>query len=300
MEQKTTQRIIGFFILIALVIVALPLVFSKSETPLAEKTSLPEQSVNQAQPVQSAAVNGADAQPVAQLADTDTQNAAQAQPIATPPATEAAVPNSTTAQTAIPVTGQPSQNPDAAEPVITQEMASKINKDAESCVLVPPNVIGENTPSQPTTEPQQKIVTAENSMAKQQPLSQLQPQPQPQLQPQSEPVQVAANPVPAAEKPKLHSVKKAIKPIAKKTPAPSHANAKMAWAVQMGNFKNKQNVTRLVARLHAAGFKTFTRVVDNGQATKVYVGPESQQAAASALAKKVEQRVQMKGIVTSY
>ncbi|MDR3478687.1 MAG: SPOR domain-containing protein [Gammaproteobacteria bacterium] len=75
---------------------------------------------------------------------------------------------------------------------------------------------------------------------------------------------------------------------------------KTAWVIQLGSFKDKHNAERLTNSLRAKGYKAFTfETKSNGQ-TRVYVGPEAKQVAASTLASKIEQDTNMRGIVLTF
>jgi cell division septation protein DedD len=75
-----------------------------------------------------------------------------------------------------------------------------------------------------------------------------------------------------------------------------------AWAVQMGNFKDKNNARRLADKLRNAGYKAFTKEIKSAKgsiSTRVYIGPEFKQTAALQISNKVEQDMKMHGIVVS-
>lgn len=57
---------------------------------------------------------------------------------------------------------------------------------------------------------------------------------------------------------------------------PPKAINKEAWAIQLGSFKHKGNVTELVSKLKKNGYIVFTRPIltKQGTLTKVFVGPE--------------------------
>jgi DedD protein len=75
---------------------------------------------------------------------------------------------------------------------------------------------------------------------------------------------------------------------------------KTAWVIQLGSFKDKNNAERLTNSLRAKGYKAFTfETKSNGQ-TRVYVGPEVKQVAASTLASKIAQEMSLQGIVLAY
>lgn len=77
---------------------------------------------------------------------------------------------------------------------------------------------------------------------------------------------------------------------------------KAAWVIQMGSFKQKPNAIKLVNSLRAQGYRAFIQhaVVASGENTRVFVGPEQQQAAARIVASELETKMKMRGIVISY
>jgi len=75
-----------------------------------------------------------------------------------------------------------------------------------------------------------------------------------------------------------------------------------AWAVQMGNFKNKDNARRLADKLRTAGYKAFMKEIKSAKGnitTRVYIGPEFKHASAVTLSNKVQQDIKMEGIVVT-
>jgi DedD protein len=75
-----------------------------------------------------------------------------------------------------------------------------------------------------------------------------------------------------------------------------------AWVVQLGSFQNKENALRLVNQLRAKGYHAFTQQTSTrfGNATRVYVGPEKQQTSARTLATRLEDDMNLRGIVLNY
>lgn len=57
---------------------------------------------------------------------------------------------------------------------------------------------------------------------------------------------------------------------------PEKAIAKEAWVIHLGSFKDKENVTQLLAKLKAKGYVAFTKPIKTKQGvlTKVIIGPE--------------------------
>ncbi|WP_221073957.1 SPOR domain-containing protein [Agarivorans aestuarii] len=65
------------------------------------------------------------------------------------------------------------------------------------------------------------------------------------------------------------------KPAAEAVDTPELEFAKPAYIVQLGTFKNSQNVTRLVAKLREAGFQahSYPEPAVEGELNRVFVGP---------------------------
>jgi len=70
------------------------------------------------------------------------------------------------------------------------------------------------------------------------------------------------------------------------------------WVVQLGNFGNKSNATRLKDKVIKAGFAAY--MVPNGALFKVLVGPELNRSKAEALQKQLKNKFKMTGMVTLY
>jgi DedD protein len=71
-----------------------------------------------------------------------------------------------------------------------------------------------------------------------------------------------------------------------------------AWVIQLGSFKNKTNALKLVNKLRGHGYHAFIQqVADN---TRVFVGPESKQEIARAIADRLEYDMHMQGLVINY
>ena len=110
------------------------------------------------------------------------------------------------------------------------------------------------------------------------------PEPKPEVKPQPKPTE----PKPVAAKPP------APKPVA----APPAA-AKVGFAVQLGAFSDAAEAGAMRERLRAAGFTTFTEVVntDKGRLTRVRVGPVLDRAAADQLKAQIKAKTGIDGIV---
>jgi DedD protein len=77
---------------------------------------------------------------------------------------------------------------------------------------------------------------------------------------------------------------------------------KSAWVIQMGSFKQKSNALKLVNKLRAKGYRAFIQNVNmaSGENTRVFVGPEHQQASARIVATELANDMKLHGIVISY
>jgi cell division septation protein DedD len=77
-----------------------------------------------------------------------------------------------------------------------------------------------------------------------------------------------------------------------------------AYVIQLGSFRQKTNALRLVNKLRANGYRAFIQHVPassgEGENTRVFVGPEHQQASARLVASDLEKELKLHGIVISY
>ncbi len=75
-----------------------------------------------------------------------------------------------------------------------------------------------------------------------------------------------------------------------------------AWVIQLGSFKQKTNALKLVNKLRAKGYRAFIQHVNvaSGENTRVFVGPEKQQASARVVASELANDMKLHGIVISY
>lgn len=74
------------------------------------------------------------------------------------------------------------------------------------------------------------------------------------------------------------------------------------WVIQIGSFKNKTNALRVVNQLRANGYRAFIQQISTtfGENTRVFVGPEYKRNAATQLATRLENHMHIRGIVISY
>jgi DedD protein len=218
-----------------------------------------------------------------------TQVTTQAAEVKAPPFPDAAVQSASSETPQPPVT-------------ITQNTAEAINNSQPPVNLADnttnstlPLVIKNNNPPVEATTPAVDA-TPPAPVATTEVAPTVAPTPEPTIQPAVEEKPVSPEPQKKAVTAKTAKVIKAA------NTHPSHKDLvklkNAAWAVQMGSFKIKSNAEHLVNQLRAHGYKAFTREIKSS--TRVYVGPEFKQASAASLAEKIQQKMNMQGIIVSY
>jgi len=75
-----------------------------------------------------------------------------------------------------------------------------------------------------------------------------------------------------------------------------------AWIVQLGSFTEEDNAQSLNKKLRAAGYRSFVEPLkrDGEISFRVRVGPEIKRSEADMLLKKLNEKMQLDGIVVSY
>ena len=75
-----------------------------------------------------------------------------------------------------------------------------------------------------------------------------------------------------------------------------------AWVIRLGVFSHRDNVIRLVDKLRKQGYTTFTKPLEpvQGQATRVYIGPELSKAKLTKLLPELKQKVNLQGKIYPY
>lgn len=110
----------------------------------------------------------------------------------------------------------------------------------------------------------------------------------------------APAPAPVVVTPAPAPVAAAPAPVAK--PAAAPAKKLSGWVVQLASLASKPNAVALQEKLRGMGYTAFIEEVKTSQGVlyRVRVGPELVRANADTLRNRLEQQVQLKGIVTSY
>lgn len=292
MDKRKTQRILGILVIIALVIILFPLIFSKNETATPSMNEAQERAPafpNQpaVPPTTTNTANQDLTNPATQSLPTDTgsedtttEAKQEIGPAAdTIPVTES---NSTTtvAANTPPVTNTPSNSTTDAlfSPTDSQTISS-----TEEHQETPINQAKTDI-NQTEDNTKQAVESSINSTSHEDTTSQPAPQP------------------PITKKQPLKSTKI-------KTPHPKIARNNMtdlnksAWVVQMGSFRSKENARKLTNRLRSAGFNAFTKEVRSAHgsiSTRVYIGPEFKKTTATKIALKVKHDMNLQSIVLPY
>ncbi len=294
MEKKKLQRIIGISVIVAIIIILIPFLFSKKESSPSEVTASAESAASN--PLSSATES---TQPAAStLSSADEDNGI------TPIPSETDKQNRAESTTAIP---------------------SNVANAANNPVAPPAQTVAPATQNPAISSNPATAKTTDNSSAKQQaaPVAAMTPVPAQQQNAAVAAQPIQATPAVATEvNDTVHSDVVAEKaaaistPIAaSKIPVVSHrylsakkvsqvaSLKKPAWVVQMGSFKNQTNAHRLVDQLKTAGFKAFTKEITSAKGvmrTRVYIGPEFQEASALKLSNRIERETKLRGFVVPY
>lgn len=85
-------------------------------------------------------------------------------------------------------------------------------------------------------------------------------------------------------------------------PVGSEPTIERGWIVQVGTFKNPDNVKKLVAKLKSGGLIASTTEVDTseGMATRVWIGPFETRVEAARHKTRVKQRTGTEGLIVAY
>ncbi len=269
MDKRKTQRILGILVIIALVIILFPLLFSKNEVAI--------QTTSVTAPAFPDKLNTATA--VAPVDNQDNQQTTTVTPVAesTPASTNDAIVEI---------------KPEAAPPPVANADAVEPN--------TAPITNNLQDPKQPTELSNASLDQAKSANTTDEPAK---PDVQAGVEQSTISTEEENTAQPVVNKRSLKSTKNKAKTHHK----PAHhevANLnKPAWIVQMGSFKNKANARSLTDKLRAAGFNAFTKEVKltkGGIRTHVYVGPEFKEASATKISRKIQHDLNLQSIVLPY
>jgi DedD protein len=300
MENKTLHRIVGVLVVIALAIIALPLLHTKTQTASAIQTasiappfpdSKTDNEIAQAttdainNSIQAETVASASPEPDAMItpnlttaSNTQTLDTVNVSSSVNPISPEASNTNlammpateveSTVSAKAAPISESPVINNNITVSTTnqtTQNSIASIKEDTTNPTATP----DDNEANSNTEKPNSVVIIGADGHA----IETIDP---------SQDKKIATNSIKVASNPDLKQLKK------------------NAWVVQLGSFKNKNNAIRLANTLRAQGFKAFTYDTSSNGQTRVYIGPEYKFLAASKLAHQIQHDTKMQGVIVSY
>lgn len=254
MDKRRTQRILGILVIIALVIILFPLLFSKNEVTT--------QTVSVNAPAFPDQLNSPTTTTVVNNVSQDTVNTT---PITQPLSVDEAV-----SDTNVPGTSSMNQSQDIKQPLELNDASADEANSAKNADQAK-NDIQQNAQAVTLSTEEENITPViQDSIVNKKSIK-------------SSKVKAKSH-----YKPTHNDVAKLNKP---------------AWVVQMGSFKNKGNARSLTDKLRAAGFNAFTKDVKSTQGslrTRVYVGPEFKEAAATKTSQKIQHDMNLQSIVLPY
>jgi DedD protein len=164
----------------------------------------------------------------------------------------------------------------------------------------------ESDPAQMVLEPPVDGLAAGDAgsaEAPQAPATEAAPAPMVPAEPATPPVaETPVEPPPVATAPPAAPPAAAPAPEPAPEPAPVPAKPLSGWVVQLAALSNKDNAMALRERLRGLGYTAFVEETKTAQGTqfRVRVGPELERSNADNLRTRLEQQVQIKGIVMRY
>lgn len=284
MEKKTTQRIIGMLVVIALVIILLPLLFGRNDmtteaastikAPLPEDQQMAANSTDNQQDSTDPKKNSLDIS--SDVAAAVNSNVAPAQGTDTIQMADATISPQSAPSSQSQVTAAPA-------PALTT------TAETQAQPQTPPSADSQAPLKDTTVTP-----VADSTQATSNVITPAIPTPEVKKE---EPVKV--------DKKELRTTKKLVQKSEKHTKSKLISSLKSpVWVVQMGSFKDKANAQRLADKLRSSGFKAFTHQFKSAKtgnlSTRVYIGPEVQHASAQKLSTDVMQQLNLQGYVISY
>ena len=119
------------------------------------------------------------------------------------------------------------------------------------------------------------------------------------------PLEKPADPAVALERPKDPLAETLKPPSVAESQAPPPAQERVgvtAWAIQLGSFTSEENAKLLETKLRQRGYHAFVDkiYVKDAKVFRVRVGPELLESKAKQLQARIEQEVNLKGLVVRY
>ena len=267
MDNQVKQRVIGAVVLVALAVIFVPMLLEKPDSDLGPVGSnlpeQPDQTVQDRIEPLTLPEPPAEEEPAQMVLD---------QAPAGAPATPA--PDAATAQPqgAVPAPAPTAEAPAPVEPALPAPVTTAPIAPAPS-TATPPAV---SAPAAPAAAQPPAAAPAPAAPVQQAAPAAAAPAP-------AAPATTPAKPVPSAQ------TDNAAKPLS-------------GWVVQLASLASKDNALALRERLRGLGYTAFVEEITTAQGVlyRVRVGPELERGNAETLRNRLEQQVQIKGIVARY
>lgn len=274
LRKRARHRLIGSVVLVLAAVIGFPLLFDTQPRPVSVDTAIviPERNATPAAAASIPAPAVIAPIPVTSVAGTVSRPAASASAPASGPLPPAGVLD--TNEEVVASTPRPAEKaprPADAAPASSNAGGFKVDFGKTGGVLAPAAPAGE-------TKPEPKVAAVSKPIAESKPEAKPERKPEPKAEPKVE-TKVAA------DKPRDEAAKARALLEGKE---PAKANDERL-VIQVGAYNDAAKVREARQKLEAAGFKTYTQVIDSkdGKRTRVRVGPFDSKAEADKNAQKI-------------
>ncbi len=274
LRKRARHRLIGSVVLVLAAVIGFPLLFDTQPRPVSVDTAIviPERNAAPAAAPSIPAPAVIAPVPVTSVAGTVSRPAASASAPASGPLPPAGVLDANEEVVAsTPRPAEKAPRPADAAPASSNAGGFKVDFGKTGGVLAPAAPAGE-------TKPEPKVAAVSKPIAESKPEAKPERKPEPKAEPKVE-TKVAA------DKPRDEAAKARALLDGKE---PAKANDERL-VIQVGAYNDAAKVREARQKLEAAGFKTYTQVIDSkdGKRTRVRVGPFESKAEADKSAQKI-------------
>ena len=274
LRKRARHRLIGSVVLVLAAVIGFPLLFDTQPRPVSVDTAIviPERNAAPAAAPSIPAPAVIAPVPVTSVAGTVSRPAASASASASGPLPPAGVLDANEEVVAsTPRPAEKAPRPADAAPASSNAGGFKVDFGKTGGVLAPAAPAGE-------TKPEPKVAAVSKPIAESKPEAKPERKPEPKAEPKAE-TKVAA------DKPRDEAAKARALLDGKE---PAKANDERL-VIQVGAYNDAAKVREARQKLEAAGFKTYTQVIDSkdGKRTRVRVGPFESKAEADKSAQKI-------------
>ena len=274
LRKRARHRLIGSVVLVLAAVIGFPLLFDTQPRPVSVDTAIviPERNAAPAAAPSIPAPAVIAPVPVTSVAGTVSRPAASASAPASGPLPPAGVLDANEEVVAsTPRPAEKAPRPADAAPASSNAGGFKVDFGKTGGVLAPAAPAGE-------TKPEPKVAAVSKPIAESKPEAKPERKPEPKAEPKVETKVVADKPRDEAAKARALLDGK----------EPAKANDERL-VIQVGAYNDAAKVREARQKLEAAGFKTYTQVIDSkdGKRTRVRVGPFESKAEADKSAQKI-------------